>query len=40
VFGVDTQELVFPRLDFSTQGFVEAQTLVFPLLRFLTELRY
>ena len=29
MFGVDAKELVFPRLDFSTQGLLEAQTLVF-----------
>ena len=32
VFGVDAKELVFPRLDFSTQGLLEAQTLVFPII--------
>ena len=39
MFGVDAQELVFPRLNFSAQGLLEAQTLVFPLLRLLAELR-
>jgi len=38
VFGVDAQELIFPRLDFPAQGFLEAQTLVFPLLGFLAKL--
>ena len=39
VLGVDAQKLVFPGLDFSTQGILEAQTLFFPLLRLLAELR-
>ena len=39
MLGVDAQELVFPRLEFSTQGLLEAQTLVFPLLRLLAQLR-
>ena len=29
MFGVDANELVFPRLDFSTQGLLKAQKLVF-----------
>ena len=39
MLGVDAQELVFPSLNFPTQGLLEAQTLVFPLLRLLAELR-
>ena len=38
MFGVDAQELVFPRLDLTAQGLFEAETLIFPLLGFLTEL--
>ena len=39
MLGVDAQELVFPSLDFSAQGLVEAQTQVFPSLHLLVELR-
>jgi hypothetical protein len=39
VLGVDAQELVFPAINFSTQGLLEAQTLAFPSLRLLAELR-
>ena len=39
MLGVDAQELVFPRLDLTAQGLLEAETLIFPLLGFLTELR-
>ena len=38
MFGIDAKELVFPRLDFSTQGLLEAQTPVFPSLGLLAEL--
>ena len=39
MLGINAQELVFPGLDSSTQGLLEAQTLVFRLLRLLAELR-
>ena len=39
VLGIDTEELVFPGLDLSTHGLLEAQTLVFRSLRLLAELR-